>query len=85
MLLAQATKAVDQITVVETGVIYYREVARVFRDGEQIAQSYARASVAPGDSLDGSPSQVAAIAQVVWTPDVIEAYKASLVVPEPQQ
>lgn len=70
------TKVVDQITVTENGTVLYREATRVLRDGEQIAQTYHRTSLTPGQDLAGHDGKVVAIAQAAWTPEVIAAYEA---------
>lgn len=70
------TKVIDQITVIENGTIFFREATRIVRDGEQVAQTFHRTSLAPGQDLTNVPAQVAAIAQVAWTPEVIAAYQA---------
>ena len=72
------TKVVDQITVTENGTVLYREATRVLRDGEQIAQTYHRTSLTPGQDLTGQPANVAAIATTAWTPEVIAAYEAQV-------
>jgi len=69
------TKAIDQITVTENGTVLYREVTRIMRDDEIVAQTFHRTSLCPGQDLTGQPAQVAAIAQVAWTPDVLAAYQ----------
>lgn len=69
-------KVIDQITVTEKGTVLYREATRVLRDGEQIAQTYHRSSLAPGQDLTGVPANVVAIAQAAWTPEVLAAYQA---------
>ena len=69
---------IDQITVNENGIVLYRAATRIFEDGEQLAQTYHRSSLVPGQDLTGQPEQVAAIAQVVWTPEVVAAYQAAL-------
>jgi DNA-binding transcriptional LysR family regulator len=71
------TKVVDQITVTENGTVLYREATRVLRDGEQIAQTYHRTSLTPGQDLVGQPSNVVAIANVAWTAEVLAAYQAA--------
>ena len=71
------TKTIDQITVTENGTVLYREATRVLRDGEQIAQTYHRSSLPPGADLTGLPTNVVAIAQAAWTPEVIAAYQAA--------
>jgi DNA-binding transcriptional LysR family regulator len=72
------TKVIDQITVTESGIVLYRETTRILKDGEQVAQTYHRSSLAPASDLTGIPSNVAAICNVAWTPEVIAAYQASL-------
>jgi len=70
-------KVIDQITVVENGTIQYREATRILKDGEQIAQTYHRSSLTPASDLTGIPANVAAIATVAWTEEIIAAYQAS--------
>lgn len=71
------TKVIDQITVTENGTVLYREATRITRDGEQIAQTFHRTSLIPGQDLTGQPANVSAIAQAAWTPEVLAAYTAS--------
>ena len=72
------TKVIDQITVTKNGTILYREATRILKDGEQIAQTYHRSSLTPGQDLTDQPANVAAICNVAWTPEVISAYKAQV-------
>ena len=72
------TKVIDQITVTENGTVLYREATRVLRDGEQIAQTYHRTSLTPGQDLTGQPANVAAIATTAWTTEVVAAYQAAM-------
>jgi hypothetical protein len=69
-------KTIDQITVLENGVVLYREATRILKDGEQIAQTYHRSSLTPGQDLTGQPTNVAAICNTAWTDEVIAAYEA---------
>lgn len=69
------TKTIDEITVIENGTILYREAMRILKDGEQIAQTYHRTSLSPTSDLTDVPANVAAIANVVWTAEIIQAYK----------
>jgi hypothetical protein len=71
------TKVVDQITVCENGTVLYREATRIMRGDEQIAQTYHRTSLTPGQDLTGQPANVIAIAQAAWTPEVVAAYEAA--------
>lgn len=72
------TKTIDQITVTENGTILYREATRILKDGEQIAQTYHRTSLAPASDLTDVPANVVAICNVAWTKDVVDAYKAQI-------
>ena len=67
---------VDQITVTENGIVLYREATRIMEDGNQLSQTYHRTSLAPESDLTSVPANVVAICNVVWTPEVIAAYKA---------
>lgn len=75
------TKSIDQITVTENGIVLYREATKVLRDGAEIAKTYHRSSLTPGQDLTGVPDNVAAICQTAWTQAVIDAYNAQ---PEPK-
>ena len=70
------TKVIDQITVTENGTVLYREATRIIKDGEQIAQTYHRGSLAPASDLTDVPANVVAICNAAWTPEVVEAYQA---------
>jgi DNA-binding transcriptional LysR family regulator len=69
------TKIIDQITVTENGTVLYREATRILKDGEQIAQTYHRSSLAPASDLTDVPANVVAIANAAWTPEVVAAYQ----------
>jgi DNA-binding transcriptional LysR family regulator len=71
------TKVIDQITVTENGTVLYREATRIIKDGEQIAQTFHRTSLTPGQDLTGHPSGVVTIAEAAWTPECIAAYQAT--------
>ena len=71
------TTAVDQITVTENGIILYREATRIMEDGNQISQTYHRSSLTPAQDLTGVPTNVVAICNAAWTPEVISAYQAA--------
>ena len=72
------TKVIDQITVTENGIVLYREATRILKDGDQIAQTYHRSSLTPGQDLTGQPANVTAICNVAWTEAVISAYQAQM-------
>jgi hypothetical protein len=72
------TKTIDQITVTENGIILYREATKIIEDGVELTKTYHRSSLTPGQDLTGQPAQVVAIANTVWTSEVISAYQAML-------
>jgi DNA-binding transcriptional LysR family regulator len=72
------TTNVDQITVTENGIILYREATRIMEDVVEISKTYHRSSLVPEADLSGVPDNVAAICNVVWTPEIISAYKAQV-------
>jgi len=56
---------------VTTGIDYDNSGSIV---GSEITSQY---TLNPGDSLDGQPTEVVSIANALWTPAVVEAYKAA--------
>ena len=72
------TKVIDNITVTENGTVLYREATRILKDGDQIAQTFHRTSLTPGQDLTGQPANVVAICNAAWTDEVIAAYQAQL-------
>ena len=71
-------KAIDQITVAENGIVFYREATRIMEDGNELTKTYHRTSLTPAQDLTGQPANVVAICNVVWTPEVIAAYQAHM-------
>jgi hypothetical protein len=67
---------VDQITVCENGIVLYREATKVVEDGNEIAKTFHRTSLTPGQDLTGQPANVVAICNTAWTPEVVAAYQA---------
>ena len=68
---------VDQITVTESGIVLYREVTRVIEDGKEIAKTYHRTSLTPGQDIAGQPKKVIAVCNAAWSPEIIAAYQAA--------
>lgn len=75
MAITKST-AVDQVTVTQSGVVLYREATLVVEDGNEIAKTFHRTSLTPGQDLTGQPANVVAICNAAWTPEVIAAYQA---------
>ena len=68
--------AVDQITVIENGIVMYREATRIMEDGKELSKTYHRNSLTPGQDLTGVPANVVAHCNTAWTADVVAAYQA---------
>jgi len=75
MALTKET-VVDQITVVENGIVQYREATRIMEDGKQLSQTYHRTSLTPAQDLTGQPANVVAICNAAWTPELVAAWNA---------
>lgn len=69
---------VDRIEVLLLGQIQVRRRDQVLKDGTEIAATYHRHVLSPGDDLTNEDPRVVAIAEATWTPEVIEAYQASV-------
>ena len=62
--------------------IQLRVATVVERDGEEVGRTYHRSVFTPGSELSKAPEEVKAIANALWTPQVIDAYQASIEVEE---
>ena len=78
----EEVSVVDKIEVLLAGQIQVRTRNQVLRDGEEIAATYHRHVVNPGDDVSNEDPRVAAIAAATWTEEVVAAYQASLPQPE---
>ena len=74
---------VDKIEVLLAGQIQVRTRNQVLRDGTEIAATYHRHVLSPGDDLTNEDPRVTAIAEATWTEEVIAAYQASLAASTP--
>ena len=66
-----------QIEILEDGQVQVRKATRVFKDGVEIAKTYHRHVLAPGESTANEVKRVKDIANVVWTAEVIAEYQAN--------
>jgi hypothetical protein len=74
---------VDKVEVLLNGSIQVRRRDQILKDGVEIAATYHRHVLSPGDDLTDQDPRVGAIAEATWTPEVIQAYQDSLVVDRP--
>jgi hypothetical protein len=75
MALTETTK-VDQIEVVENGSIQIRTATIIERDGTEISRTFHRHVKHPGDDVTNEDTKVQAIANAIWTEEVVAAYRA---------
>lgn len=66
---------IDKIEVLENGIIQVRRADIVERDGVEIAKSYHRWTLTPGQDLTGQEQRVIDVANAVWTAEVVAAYQ----------
>jgi hypothetical protein len=77
MALTEKT-LVDKVEIVINNIIQVRTATTVERDGTEIAKTYHRHSLSPGDDVSNEDPKIQAIANAIWTEEVIAAYQASL-------
>jgi hypothetical protein len=70
------TKIIDQITVAEHSIVYFREATRILKDDVEVSKTYHRSSLTPGQDLTGQNAKVVAVCNAVWTEEVIAAYQS---------
>jgi hypothetical protein len=74
MALLEINK-IDQIEVTENNIIQVRTVTIIEKDGVEISRSNHRHSLVPTDNISNEDSKVQAIANAIWTEEVILAYQ----------
>jgi hypothetical protein len=70
---------VDLVELVQSNHIQVRTANIIEKDGTEIARTFHRHVLAPGDDVTNEDQKVQAIANAVWTEEVIAAYQASLI------
>lgn len=65
---------VDKVEVLENNSIQVRTANIIEKDGVEIARTFHRHVVHPGDDVSGEDPKVQAIASAVWTEEIIEQY-----------
>ena len=71
-------KIIDKIELTEFNTIQIRTATIIEKDGVEIAKTYHRHVVSPIDNIENEDIKVQAIANAIWTPEVIEGYKAEM-------
>ena len=74
----QEKSVVDKIEVLLNGCIQVRRRDQILKDGVEVASTFHRHVVNPGDDVSNEDERVAAVATTLWTEEVVAAYQASL-------
>ena len=64
-------------------IIQCRRADIVLKDGVEIARGYHRHVRCPGDDVSSDCQELQAVAGVLWTQDVIDAYQAHMAAQQP--
>ena len=73
----QEKSVVDKIEVLLNGCIQVRRRDQILKDGVEIAATFHRHVVSPGDDISNEDDRVAAVATTLWTEEVVAAYQAA--------
>ena len=77
MALTEKT-IVDKVELVENNSIQIRTATIIEKDGVELTRTFHRHVVCPGEDVSNEDPKVQAIANAIWTEEVVSAYKASL-------
>lgn len=77
MALTETVK-VDQIEIVENGSIQVRTATIIEKDSIELTRTFHRHVKHPGEDVSNEDPKVQAIANAIWTEEVIAAYQASI-------
>lgn len=71
---------IDKIEVIGDAfpMVQVRRADVIEKDGVEIARSFHRHVLAPGDDISGEDPKVQAVCNAVWTDEVLAAYAAHL-------
>ena len=74
MALTEKT-IIDKIEVLESNSIQVRTANIIEKDGIEITRTFHRHVVHPNQDISGEDAKVQAVANAVWTEEIIEEYK----------
>ena len=73
-------KVGHKMEILEDGIIQVCEVTSILKDGEVVARTLHRHVLCPGDDTAKQVDKVIAVANAVWTKEVIDDYKKKIAV-----
>ena len=77
MALTEKT-IIDKIELIENNSIQVRTATVIEKDGVELTRTFHRHVVAPGTDITNEDPKVQAIANAIWTEEIIAAYSASI-------
>lgn len=77
MALTEKT-IIDKIELIENNSIQVRTATVIEKDGVELTRTFHRHVVAPGADITNEDPKVQAIANAIWTEEIIAAYSASI-------
>ena len=69
------TTIIDKIEVIENNSIQVRTATVIEKDGTELTRTFHRHVVAPGADITNEDPKVQAIANAIWTEEIINAYQ----------
>jgi len=76
MALTEKT-IVDKIEVIENNSIQVRTATIIEKDGTELTRTFHRHVLVPGADLTNEDRKVQAIANAIWTEEIVTAYQES--------
>jgi len=76
MALTEKT-IIDKIEVIENNSIQVRTATVIEKDGVEISRTFHRHVLVPGADLTNEDPKVQAIANAIWTEEIVTAYQES--------
>ena len=76
MALTEKT-IIDKIEVLENNSIQVRTATIIEKDGTELTRTFHRHVVAPGADITNEDAKVQAVANAIWTEEIIAAYLES--------
>lgn len=73
----------DSVTYRANGCIEVRRARVILKDGVEIARTYHRHVLSPGDDVSAEDPRIIAVTEIVWTPEVIQAWRDFLASQQP--
>ena len=78
MALTEKT-IIDKIELIENNSIQVRTATVIEKDGVELTRTFHRHVVAPGADITNEDPKVQAIANAIWTEEVINTYQTSII------